>query len=401
MTVSVLENREAVRAENEGHHNSTSTTMKKDGGGNGGLEIKQSKVQLSNFLRTVTSITVEHTCKDVISMFKQRTENECMVVEDAAGAPIGLVMRNHFFMKLSHRFGADLYYDKSISELMDHEPLLADIGLKPQLLMDEALNREENRLYDCVIVTKHNKLAGILTMSDLLRMSRLLQQEAVDGQLTIIRNVSDSMKEIDRAVVLVQEASKQGEASTMEMVDLTLSGKNEVDKVSVAFSKIAASSEQQVQKMNELQAETGLITRVSKLIRELAEQSNLLAINASIEAARAGEHGRGFAVVASEVMKLAGETKRSADEITTVTRSIVEVIEETAAMVRSGSAAAAESETASKEAEDVFSRIFHAAAGSKKSTEQVGRQSAQAVQQIGQVGAEIDKLLDSYFFTRS
>lgn len=149
--------------------------------------------------------------------------------------------------------------------------------------------------------------------------------------------------------------------------------------------------------MSGLETEAGSINRVTKLIRELAEQSNMLAINASIEAARAGEHGRGFAVVASEVMKLAQETKRSADEISQLTRTIVEAITRTAALAYEGKVEATASDACVQEAGRVFASLFRAAASSRSSTELIGSSTEKAYAQMTQVSNEIDKLLESYF----
>ncbi|GGG52493.1 hypothetical protein GCM10010918_01500 [Paenibacillus radicis (ex Gao et al. 2016)] len=363
----------------------------------GRKQAATSSVRLADFIREVPILHADQSCKEMIASFKRNEESECAIICGDDGAPVGLMMRNQFFMRLSHRFGADLFYEKPIAGLMDSAPLIVDSEQEPQLIIDQALNRHESLLYNCVIVTHGGRTLGTLTVADMLRISRQLQQEAIDGQVQMIHGVGQRIKDIDAAFTVVRESSKQGEATSAEMVDMTLSGKNELDKVTDAFRRLADNSKQQEEQMSGLQAEAGSISRVSRLIRELAEQSNLLAINASIEAARAGEHGRGFAVVASEVMKLAQETKRSAEEITELTGTILDAIGRTAAVAHDGKAEAAASEICVQEAGRVFADLFRAAAGSKSSTEQIGQQSEQAYGQMKKVSEEIDKLLQSYF----
>ena len=107
-----------------------------------------------------------------------------------------------------------------------------------------------------------------------------------------------------------------------------------LNQSATAIEQISASMQGINSKTNEVTQQSEDIKKVIVIIRDIADQTNLLALNAAIEAARAGEHGRGFAVVADEVRKLAERTQKSLGEIETSTNILIQGINDVSQAIK-------------------------------------------------------------------
>lgn len=109
--------------------------------------------------------------------------------------------------------------------------------------------------------------------------------------------------------------------------------------------------------MAKVNEENKQIEGIVKLIAGIADQTNLLSLNAAIEAARAGEHGKGFAVVAEEVRKLAQQAHDASGRITGILEGIQGTFKEAAELIGNGMAEVSDGRQSAEEAENLFSSI--------------------------------------------
>ena len=207
--------------------------------------------------------------------------------------------------------------------------------------------------------------------------------EAAAGTLTRTAEATQSLSGTVATASEEASANVQSVASATEEMTASV---NEISRQVQESAKIAGDAVKQAQetdqRINALSQAAGRIGDVVKLITAIAEQTNLLALNATIEAARAGEAGRGFAVVASEVKQLASQTAKATDEISAQIAGMQTATQESVAAIKEIGATIAR-------ISQIASMIAAAVEEQGATTQEIARNVGEAAKGTAQVAANI------------
>jgi methyl-accepting chemotaxis protein len=186
------------------------------------------------------------------------------------------------------------------------------------------------------------------------------QEKLLESQASSVKTTTSTIEELGAASMRSAIQAESSSSEAQKALTLSESGSETVSRTLDGIIDLRSKVEAIADKIMQLSAQTAQISTVSDLVADIANQTNMLSLNAAVEAARAGEQGKGFAVVAGEVRKLADQSKKSAEKINILISEVQASINNTVMVTDEGTKTAAAGILLASETAEAFAGIERA-----------------------------------------
>lgn len=314
---------------------------------------------------------------------------------------------------LKDRNGQEIFIQPVANVLKDSKGEV--IGyLEVARVVTELINKENNINEQLERINKVNQSTkdasyDIFNSSGILEKEIQSVDESVAGQRRLISETVTAFSQMNENVLNIAENASMASDKSVETRNKAEDGAKVVLEATRAINSVKSQTESMAQIMTQLEENATNIGTVLNVITDIADQTNLLALNAAIEAARAGEAGRGFAVVADEVRKLAEKTMQATQEVSVVIDGIQSQAKESKQMTeQAGNLVATASDYADKSGDSLrdivslakdssmsVSNIAAAAEEQSASSEQINKAMEDVNTLAGEVSERVESAVES------
>ena len=210
-----------------------------------------------------------------------------------------------------------------------------------------------------------------------------------------VNETTVTVEEVKQTTQVTSQKARQVSDSAQKSLQVSHHGKKSVDDAVQGMSRIREQMETIAESIVSLSEQSQAIGEIIATVNDLAEQSNLLAVNAAIEAAKAGEHGKGFAVVAQEVRSLAEQSKQATAQIRTILNDIQKATNAAVMATEQGSKAVEAGQKQSIEAGDAIRLLADSITESANASTQIAASSQQQMVGMDQVALAMENIKEA------